>query len=105
LAVGDNAITLELVTATGLAQPSFRDFEVRQTRVISGNDGAVALPQGQRLVSVAAMADGTDGTVIINGGAPILVPDGRAVRFTLERIYGASLSFTDTSNYLVEVEG
>lgn len=98
-------IALELVAANGLAQPSFRDFELRRTAILAGDAGTVELTSGQRVVSVAAMADAVDATITINGGAPIPVPPGRAVRFTLEQVYGAALVFAGTSQYLVEVEG
>ena len=88
-----------------MAQPSFRDFELRRTTLLAGHAGTVELLSGQRLVSVAAMAELPDAVVVINGGAPIPVPPQRAVRFTLEQVFGAALQFAGTSQYLVEVEG
>lgn len=97
-------ITLELMTAHGLAVPSFVDFEYRRSEPVSGVDGPVSLLPGQRLASLSAMAVAPGATVTLDGGAPVVIPVG-GIQMDLRNRYGTALVFAGTTHYLLEVEG
>lgn len=102
---GVKPITVELVTANGIAQPSYVDLEVRHSVVLSGANGVVQIEPGRRLVSIAVWADAAGAFATVVGDAPIAVPIGIPVAASYSGRYVEQVIFGGTTHYMVEVEG
>lgn len=70
---------------------------------VAGATGTVTLPVNSAVLSMAAFAAGSSGSVTINGGNTIIVPpDGVVQSSPNGNLFSAVYVFTNTTAYFVE---
>jgi hypothetical protein len=98
-------IELDLSIGTSCQLPNFTDLEFRTVSNLAGAAGTVTLLLSQRLRSWTAKATAPGASVTLNGSPAILITPGSSFSQSNLQLWGATLAFVGTSQYVVEVEG